>query len=71
MKRPAYQDLYFGKSDSKNELNENRDELLRSFVDLDGAVEQILGGEKSLIHAWGLRRDATSRRITRRGQQAV
>lgn len=47
--RPAYVDLYFGKSDSKNELADNRDEFVRSFVDLGGSVAAVLDSRTFLV----------------------
>ncbi|WP_157508847.1 P-loop ATPase, Sll1717 family [Luteipulveratus halotolerans] len=49
MMRPNFADLYFGKSDSVHEALERRDEFMRSYVDLDGAVGQVVSGEKTLI----------------------
>lgn len=46
---PDYSDLYFGMSDSRNEVNENRDEFIRSYVDLNGILEEILNGGKFLV----------------------
>lgn len=47
--RPAFKDLYFGKTDSKNEANDNRDAFVRSYVDLGGAVEDVKAGSKFLV----------------------
>ncbi|WP_133434195.1 P-loop ATPase, Sll1717 family [Aeromicrobium phragmitis] len=47
--RPAYKDLYFGKSDSRNEVNDDRDEFVKSYVDLNGAVEAVTSGRAFLI----------------------
>lgn len=47
--RPNYVDLYFGKSDSKNELADNREEFVRSFVDLRGAVASVLDARTFLV----------------------
>lgn len=49
MSRPRFADLYFGKSDSKNELAGDRDEFIRSFVDLNRITEEVIAGEKTLI----------------------
>jgi hypothetical protein len=49
MSRPKYADLYFGKSDSKNELAGDRDEFIRSFVNLNRITEEVIAGEKTLI----------------------
>jgi hypothetical protein len=46
---PSYSELYFGMSDSRNEVNESRDEFVRSYVDLNGAVDGILRGKKFLV----------------------
>jgi hypothetical protein len=46
---PNYQELYFGMSDSLNEVNERPDEFLRSYVDLNGTVNTVLSGEKFLV----------------------
>lgn len=47
--RYQYRDLYFGKSDSLNEANERQDDFVRSYVDLDGAAESVLGGRIFLV----------------------
>lgn len=47
--QPHYRDLYFGRSDSHNEFIENREEFLRSYVDLNGASEVVRTGQKFLI----------------------
>lgn len=44
-----YADLYFGLSDSRNEAIESHDAFLRSYVDLEGAVESVLNGKKFLV----------------------
>ena len=49
MAKPQFKDLYFGKSDSKNELAGDRDEFIKSFVDLNRITEDIIAGEKTLI----------------------
>ena len=49
MTRPAYTELYFGKSDSRNELNTNAEVFVRSFVDHRHLVEQIVSGERFLL----------------------
>src|ERR1035441_4713580 len=43
-----YRELYFGKSDSRNEANANQDEFVRSYVDIRGICEAVLGGQKFL-----------------------
>lgn len=47
--RPAYKDLYFGKSDSRNEINSDEEEFIRSFVDLNHVTKDIISGEKTLV----------------------
>jgi hypothetical protein len=47
--KPAYRDLYFGMSDSRNEANESREAFVRSFVDLNNATAEILCGKKFLV----------------------
>lgn len=47
--RPNYTELYFGLSDSLNEVTERHDAFLQSYVDLQGAVESVLGGKKFLV----------------------
>jgi hypothetical protein len=49
MSAPAFKDLYFGKSDSKNELAGDRDDFIRSFVDLNRITEDVVAGEKTLV----------------------
>ena len=46
---PPYRDLYFGMSDSRNEFIENREEFVRSYVDLNGASGVVKQGQKFLI----------------------
>lgn len=47
--RPSYTDLYFGLTDSLNEVTESHDEFLRSYVDLKSAIESVLYGRKFLV----------------------
>jgi hypothetical protein len=47
--KPRFSDLYFGKSDSKNELAGDRDEFIRSFVDLNRITDAVISGDKTLI----------------------
>jgi hypothetical protein len=47
--RPAFKDLYFGKTDSKNEATDDPDAFVRSYVDLGGAVQEIKAGDKFLV----------------------
>jgi hypothetical protein len=47
--RPDYKDLYFGKSDSLNEVHSDEQEFVRSFVDLDAITEQPVRAEKTLV----------------------
>ncbi|WP_430868972.1 P-loop ATPase, Sll1717 family [Demequina aurantiaca] len=49
MAKPRFRDLYFGKSDSKNELAGDRDEFIRSFVDLNQITDDVVSGDKTLI----------------------
>jgi hypothetical protein len=49
MSRPRFADLYFGKSDSKNELAGDRDEFIKSFVNLNRITEEVIAGEKTLV----------------------
>ena len=44
-----YRDLYFGRSDARTEAISHNDEFVRSYVDLRGTIESILGGEKFLV----------------------
>jgi hypothetical protein len=44
-----YRDLYFGKSDSRNEANANQDEFVRSYVDLRGTCDAVINGDKFLV----------------------
>ena len=46
---PDFNDLYFGKSDSRNEYNEDVEEFGRSFVDLNGITTSVINGSKTLI----------------------
>lgn len=47
--RPRFVDLYFGKSDPTHEARSHPEDFIRSYVDLDGAVAQVVSGEKTLI----------------------
>lgn len=47
--RPRYADLYFGKSDSHNELIDDRGEFVRSFVNLGKIVEKVVGGSHTMV----------------------
>lgn len=49
MSRPQFRELYFGKSDSKNEIAGDRDDFIRSFVDLNRITEDVVGGTKTLV----------------------
>ena len=44
-----YRDLYFGRSDARNEANSNHDEFVRSYVDFRGIIEAILDGSNFLV----------------------
>ncbi|OII01477.1 hypothetical protein BIU95_07265 [Curtobacterium sp. MCBA15_007] len=46
---PRFEDLYFGKSDSKNELSGGRDDFVRSFVDLNRITDAVVSGEKTMV----------------------
>lgn len=46
---PAYKDLYFGMSDSKNEAFEDPDSFVKSYVDLNNASGALLSGSKFLV----------------------
>jgi hypothetical protein len=46
---PPYADLYFGKTDSHNELVDDRGEFVKSFVNLDSTVENVIGGSHTLV----------------------
>jgi hypothetical protein len=47
--QPKFRDLYFGKSDSKNELSDERDDFIKSFVDLNRITEDVISGDKTLV----------------------
>lgn len=47
--RVPYTELYFGKSDSKNEWTTQRDDFIRSYVDLDHTVDKVVHGDRTLI----------------------
>jgi len=47
--KPWYRDLYFGMSDSRNEVNENREAFVKSYVDLNGAISAVVNGQKFLV----------------------
>ena len=47
--KPAYRDLYFGKSDSRNEVSEDEEEFVKSYVDLKDASKLVLGGRIFLV----------------------
>lgn len=49
MTTPRFEDLYFGKSDSKNELSGGRDDFVRSFVDLNRITDAVVTGEKTMV----------------------
>jgi hypothetical protein len=48
-RRPRYKDLYFGKSDSRNELNDERGDFIKSFVNLNSITEHVIAGRKTLV----------------------
>lgn len=47
--KPRYRDLYFGKSDARNEANESQAAFVKSYVDLDGASDSVIHGNKFLV----------------------
>src|SRR5260221_9070524 len=47
--KPSYRTLYFGMSDSLNEVNERPAEFVKSYVDLGGTTNSVLSGEKFLV----------------------
>lgn len=49
MVKPGFHELYFGKSDSKNEVNQDKGAFLRSYVDLKNATAEVINGEKFLV----------------------
>lgn len=49
MVAPRFRDLYFGKSDSQNEIIENPDEFIRSYVDLKGTASSVALGRQFLV----------------------
>lgn len=46
---PKYSELYFGMSDSKNEASNDRDNFIRSFIDLNRITEDVVSGKKTLV----------------------
>lgn len=49
MDQTPFRDLYFGKSDPNHELRSNPDDFIKSYVDLNGAIERVVSGETNLI----------------------
>lgn len=47
--KPRYKDLYFGKSDSRNEVSEDEEEFVKSYVDLNGAAQFVTSGRIFLV----------------------
>lgn len=47
--RPPFSKLYFGKSDSYNELSDERGDFIRSFVDLNSITKDVIAGRKTLV----------------------
>lgn len=45
----SYKDLYFGKSDSHEELARDRSEFVKSFVNLESIVESVVNGNHTLV----------------------
>src|ERR1035438_7959295 len=46
---PSYRTLYFGMSDSLNEVNDRPADFVKSYVDLGGATTSVLNGAKFLV----------------------
>ena len=49
IKAPPYRDLYFGMTDSVNEVHKDRDDFVRSYVDLKNIVDDVVAGSRTLI----------------------
>ena len=49
MPRTPFAELYFGKSDSHNELVDDRGEFLKSFVKLNGIVDDVVSGDRTMV----------------------
>lgn len=49
MIEPKYADLYFGKSDSLNELTESRPDFIKSFVNINDIAGKLIRGERTLV----------------------
>ncbi|HET6733035.1 P-loop ATPase, Sll1717 family [Mycobacterium sp.] len=47
--KPPYKDLYFGKSDSRNEVSEDEEEFVKSYVDLKDASKSVMSGKIFLV----------------------
>lgn len=47
--KPSFTSLYFGKSDSRNELQDDRGDFLKSFVNIDHVVDQVKSGSKTMV----------------------
>ena len=48
-KLPPFTELYFGKSDSRNELEDERGDFLKSFVNIGHVVDEVKSGRKTLV----------------------
>ena len=46
---PPFTALYFGKSDSRNELEDERGDFLKSFVNIGHVVDEVMNGNKTLV----------------------
>jgi len=46
---PSYGELYFGRSDALNEVNERPDDFVKSYVHLGGATQAVVNGQKFLV----------------------
>lgn len=47
--RPKYGDLYFGMSDSKNEVSIDRENFIKSFIDINRIAEDVVAGYRTLV----------------------
>lgn len=49
MDQTPFGKLYFGKSDPSHEFSANPDDFIRSYVDLNGAIDRVVRGDSNLI----------------------
>jgi hypothetical protein len=49
MDQTPFTKLYFGKSDPNHELRSNPEDFIKSYVDVNGAIERVVSGEVNLI----------------------